>query len=173
MSPFSKTTLDINKLYVSSPITSKIPDEGEDKKDKADDTTVCKQGRSAWATSKQIILDLVLDNDVLINLCILVIMQISQYEKKVTMIKTKVMMQIQKPLLQSHQQPQKTSNAKTLQVHCIPGSDIITAQKYGVLSFKPYTDMPPVSNALASVIFITEPSSTVRLQKETKLLFII
>uniref|UniRef100_A0A8C5G1T2 Ras-specific guanine nucleotide-releasing factor 1 n=1 Tax=Gouania willdenowi TaxID=441366 RepID=A0A8C5G1T2_GOUWI len=34
MSPFSKTTLDINKLYVSSPITSKITDEGEDKKDK-------------------------------------------------------------------------------------------------------------------------------------------
>uniref|UniRef100_A0A4W6CKB1 Ras protein specific guanine nucleotide releasing factor 1 n=1 Tax=Lates calcarifer TaxID=8187 RepID=A0A4W6CKB1_LATCA len=34
MSPFSKTTLDINKLYVSSPITSKISDEGEDKKDK-------------------------------------------------------------------------------------------------------------------------------------------
>uniref|UniRef100_A0A8C8GK55 Ras-specific guanine nucleotide-releasing factor 1 n=1 Tax=Oncorhynchus tshawytscha TaxID=74940 RepID=A0A8C8GK55_ONCTS len=29
MSPFSKTTLDINKLYVTSPITSKIPDEGE------------------------------------------------------------------------------------------------------------------------------------------------
>uniref|UniRef100_A0AAY4BT55 Ras-specific guanine nucleotide-releasing factor 1 n=1 Tax=Denticeps clupeoides TaxID=299321 RepID=A0AAY4BT55_9TELE len=29
MSPFSKTTLDINKLYVSSPISSKIPDEGE------------------------------------------------------------------------------------------------------------------------------------------------
>uniref|UniRef100_A0A8C7DHQ5 Ras protein specific guanine nucleotide releasing factor 1 n=1 Tax=Oncorhynchus kisutch TaxID=8019 RepID=A0A8C7DHQ5_ONCKI len=27
MSPFSKTTLDINKLYVTSPITSKIPDE--------------------------------------------------------------------------------------------------------------------------------------------------
>uniref|UniRef100_A0A7N6AN44 Ras protein specific guanine nucleotide releasing factor 1 n=1 Tax=Anabas testudineus TaxID=64144 RepID=A0A7N6AN44_ANATE len=29
MSPFSKTTLDINKLYVSSTMTSKIPDEGE------------------------------------------------------------------------------------------------------------------------------------------------
>uniref|UniRef100_A0A8C1I7J2 Ras protein specific guanine nucleotide releasing factor 1 n=1 Tax=Cyprinus carpio TaxID=7962 RepID=A0A8C1I7J2_CYPCA len=36
MSPFSKTTLDINKLYVSSPITSKIPDEGEGKTDKAE-----------------------------------------------------------------------------------------------------------------------------------------
>uniref|UniRef100_A0A8C7GKY1 Ras protein specific guanine nucleotide releasing factor 1 n=1 Tax=Oncorhynchus kisutch TaxID=8019 RepID=A0A8C7GKY1_ONCKI len=29
MSPFSKTTLDINKLYVTSPSTSKIPAEGE------------------------------------------------------------------------------------------------------------------------------------------------
>lgn len=49
MSPFSKTTLDINKLYVSSPITSKISDEGEDKKDKVEDTSVCKQGTSAAA----------------------------------------------------------------------------------------------------------------------------
>uniref|UniRef100_A0A3Q2Q6Z4 Ras protein specific guanine nucleotide releasing factor 1 n=1 Tax=Fundulus heteroclitus TaxID=8078 RepID=A0A3Q2Q6Z4_FUNHE len=46
MSPFSKTTLDINKLYVSSPITSKIPDEGEDKKDKVEDAAVCKQDLS-------------------------------------------------------------------------------------------------------------------------------
>ncbi|KAG7216046.1 hypothetical protein INR49_007798 [Caranx melampygus] len=46
MSPFSKTTLDINKLYVSSPITSKIPDEGEDKKDKVEDTPVSKQDLS-------------------------------------------------------------------------------------------------------------------------------
>ncbi|CAM9226055.1 unnamed protein product, partial [Lampetra planeri] len=46
MSPFSKTTLDINKLYVSSPITSKIPDEGEDKKDKVEETSVCKQDLS-------------------------------------------------------------------------------------------------------------------------------
>lgn len=45
MSPFSKTTLDINKLYVSSPIASKIQDEGEgDKKDKTDDSAVSKQG---------------------------------------------------------------------------------------------------------------------------------
>uniref|UniRef100_A0A8C1V367 Ras protein specific guanine nucleotide releasing factor 1 n=1 Tax=Cyprinus carpio TaxID=7962 RepID=A0A8C1V367_CYPCA len=43
MSPFSKTTLDINKLYVSSPITSKIPDEGEGKTDKADEVSLCKQ----------------------------------------------------------------------------------------------------------------------------------
>ncbi|XP_016345114.1 ras-specific guanine nucleotide-releasing factor 1-like [Sinocyclocheilus anshuiensis] len=43
MSPFSKTTLDISKLYVSSPITSKIPDEGEGKTDKADEVSLCKQ----------------------------------------------------------------------------------------------------------------------------------
>lgn len=51
MSPFSKTTLDINKLYVSSPISSKIPDEGEDKKDKVEDTPVSKQGRSQSSAS--------------------------------------------------------------------------------------------------------------------------
>lgn len=45
MSPFSKTTLDINKLYVSSPIASKIQDEGEgDKKDRTEDSAVSKQG---------------------------------------------------------------------------------------------------------------------------------
>uniref|UniRef100_A0A8C5DL81 Ras-specific guanine nucleotide-releasing factor 1 n=1 Tax=Gouania willdenowi TaxID=441366 RepID=A0A8C5DL81_GOUWI len=33
MSPFSKTTLDINKLYVSSPITSKITDEEKNTKE--------------------------------------------------------------------------------------------------------------------------------------------
>uniref|UniRef100_A0A8C2XE93 Ras protein specific guanine nucleotide releasing factor 1 n=1 Tax=Cyclopterus lumpus TaxID=8103 RepID=A0A8C2XE93_CYCLU len=46
ISPFSKTTLDINKLYVSSPVSSKIPDEGEDKKDKVEDTSVTKQDHS-------------------------------------------------------------------------------------------------------------------------------
>ncbi|KAA8590122.1 hypothetical protein FQN60_014056 [Etheostoma spectabile] len=46
MSPFSKTTLDINKLYVSSPTSSKIPDEGEDKKDKVEDILVSKQDHS-------------------------------------------------------------------------------------------------------------------------------
>uniref|UniRef100_A0A3B4U9T3 Ras protein specific guanine nucleotide releasing factor 1 n=1 Tax=Seriola dumerili TaxID=41447 RepID=A0A3B4U9T3_SERDU len=46
MSPFSKTTLDINKLYVSSPIASKIPDEGEDKKDKVEESSVNKQDLS-------------------------------------------------------------------------------------------------------------------------------
>uniref|UniRef100_A0A8C9Z527 Ras protein specific guanine nucleotide releasing factor 1 n=1 Tax=Sander lucioperca TaxID=283035 RepID=A0A8C9Z527_SANLU len=38
MSPFSKTTLDINKLYVTSTVASKIPDEGETKAEgKAED----------------------------------------------------------------------------------------------------------------------------------------
>ncbi|XP_076847220.1 ras-specific guanine nucleotide-releasing factor 1 [Brachyhypopomus gauderio] len=43
MSPFSKTTLDINKLYVSSPISSKIPDDGEAKAERAEDSTLAKQ----------------------------------------------------------------------------------------------------------------------------------
>uniref|UniRef100_A0A3B4DTZ7 Ras protein specific guanine nucleotide releasing factor 1 n=1 Tax=Pygocentrus nattereri TaxID=42514 RepID=A0A3B4DTZ7_PYGNA len=43
MSPFSKTTLDINKLYVSTPIASKIPDEGESKSDRAEESTLAKQ----------------------------------------------------------------------------------------------------------------------------------
>lgn len=50
MSPFSKTTLDINKLYVSSPIASKIQDEGEgDKKDKTEDSAASKQGWFDWS----------------------------------------------------------------------------------------------------------------------------
>eukprot|EP00066_Takifugu_rubripes_P004035 XP_003967091.1 PREDICTED: ras-specific guanine nucleotide-releasing factor 1 [Takifugu rubripes] len=53
MSPFSKTTLDINKLYVSSPIASKIPDEGEDRKDKTEDAPVSKQGKSAEAILRE------------------------------------------------------------------------------------------------------------------------
>lgn len=56
MSPFSKTTLDINKLYVSSPIASKITDEGEDKKDKMEDTSMTKQGRTAADDPQHIIL---------------------------------------------------------------------------------------------------------------------
>lgn len=61
MSPFSKTTLDINKLYVSSPVASKIPDEGEDKKDKIEDTSVSKQGRSTKADPQQTILGICTD----------------------------------------------------------------------------------------------------------------
>uniref|UniRef100_A0A3B3TJH1 Ras protein specific guanine nucleotide releasing factor 1 n=1 Tax=Poecilia latipinna TaxID=48699 RepID=A0A3B3TJH1_9TELE len=47
MSPFSKTTLDINKLYVSSTMASKIPDEGEPKSEgKAEESAPGKQDRS-------------------------------------------------------------------------------------------------------------------------------
>lgn len=47
MSPFSKTTLDINKLYVSSTMTSKIPDEGEPKAEgKAEESVLNKQGQN-------------------------------------------------------------------------------------------------------------------------------
>uniref|UniRef100_A0A8C3XL97 Ras protein specific guanine nucleotide releasing factor 1 n=1 Tax=Chelydra serpentina TaxID=8475 RepID=A0A8C3XL97_CHESE len=38
MSPFSKTTLDINKLYVSSNYPNKIPDEGETASEKPEET---------------------------------------------------------------------------------------------------------------------------------------
>ncbi|XP_053479223.1 ras-specific guanine nucleotide-releasing factor 1 isoform X2 [Ictalurus furcatus] len=37
ITPFSKTTLDINKLYVSSPITSKISDEAEGRSERAEE----------------------------------------------------------------------------------------------------------------------------------------
>uniref|UniRef100_A0A8D0HPI1 Ras protein specific guanine nucleotide releasing factor 1 n=1 Tax=Sphenodon punctatus TaxID=8508 RepID=A0A8D0HPI1_SPHPU len=43
MSPFSKTTLDINKLYVSSNYSSKIPDEGEGASEKQEDSPLTKQ----------------------------------------------------------------------------------------------------------------------------------
>nr|XP_019935183.1 PREDICTED: ras-specific guanine nucleotide-releasing factor 1-like isoform X2 [Paralichthys olivaceus] len=47
MSPFSKTTLDINKLYVSSTMASKIPDEGEPKAEgKAEESVLNKQDLS-------------------------------------------------------------------------------------------------------------------------------
>ncbi|KAG7222419.1 hypothetical protein INR49_016279 [Caranx melampygus] len=47
MSPFSKTTLDINKLYVSSTMASKIPDEGEPKAEgKTDESVLNKQDLS-------------------------------------------------------------------------------------------------------------------------------
>uniref|UniRef100_A0A3B3SAJ0 Ras protein specific guanine nucleotide releasing factor 1 n=1 Tax=Paramormyrops kingsleyae TaxID=1676925 RepID=A0A3B3SAJ0_9TELE len=44
VSPFSKTTLDISKLYISSSASSKIPDEGEAKADRTEDSSRCKQG---------------------------------------------------------------------------------------------------------------------------------
>ncbi|MGH0153957.1 UNVERIFIED_CONTAM: hypothetical protein FKN15_055780, partial [Acipenser sinensis] len=43
MSPFSKTSLDINKLYVSTSVSSKIPDEAETKTDKPDEPSCNKQ----------------------------------------------------------------------------------------------------------------------------------
>ncbi|XP_053090793.1 ras-specific guanine nucleotide-releasing factor 1 isoform X3 [Pangasianodon hypophthalmus] len=43
ITPFSKTTLDINKLYVSSPITSKISDEAEGKSERAEEPSLGKQ----------------------------------------------------------------------------------------------------------------------------------
>lgn len=119
MSPFSKTTLDINKLYVSSPIASKIPDDGEDKKDKVEDTPATKQGQSTTGDPQQIITALIFCNDVLNNQFNSVMTQISLFERKVTMIQTRVMKGTQKPLPPSHQPPRKTSNAKTPQVHYV------------------------------------------------------
>ncbi|XP_023667016.1 ras-specific guanine nucleotide-releasing factor 1 isoform X1 [Paramormyrops kingsleyae] len=46
VSPFSKTTLDISKLYISSSASSKIPDEGEAKADRTEDSSRCKQDNS-------------------------------------------------------------------------------------------------------------------------------
>ncbi|NWT79669.1 RGRF1 factor, partial [Lanius ludovicianus] len=43
MAPFSKTTLDINKLYVSSSYPNKIPDEGEATSEKQEESLPCKQ----------------------------------------------------------------------------------------------------------------------------------
>lgn len=46
MSPFGKTALDINKLFVSSTMASKITDEGEAKTEsKADEPVINKQGQ--------------------------------------------------------------------------------------------------------------------------------
>ncbi|NXN85889.1 RGRF1 factor, partial [Bombycilla garrulus] len=44
MAPFSKTTLDINKLYVSSSYPNKIPDEGEAASEKQEESLPGKQG---------------------------------------------------------------------------------------------------------------------------------
>ncbi|XP_039217922.1 ras-specific guanine nucleotide-releasing factor 1 [Crotalus tigris] len=44
MSPFSKTTLDINKLYVSSSYSNKISDEGEGSTEKAEEALLSKTG---------------------------------------------------------------------------------------------------------------------------------
>uniref|UniRef100_A0A8C9NLU1 Ras protein specific guanine nucleotide releasing factor 1 n=1 Tax=Serinus canaria TaxID=9135 RepID=A0A8C9NLU1_SERCA len=46
MAPFSKTTLDINKLYVSSSYPNKIPDEGEAASEKQEESQPGKQSES-------------------------------------------------------------------------------------------------------------------------------
>jgi len=46
MGPFSKTTLDINKLYVSSSYPNKIPDEGEAAAEKQEEMLSSKQSES-------------------------------------------------------------------------------------------------------------------------------
>uniref|UniRef100_A0A8C9NLT1 Ras protein specific guanine nucleotide releasing factor 1 n=1 Tax=Serinus canaria TaxID=9135 RepID=A0A8C9NLT1_SERCA len=48
MAPFSKTTLDINKLYVSSSYPNKIPDEGEAASEKQEESQPGKQSESLW-----------------------------------------------------------------------------------------------------------------------------
>lgn len=50
MAPFSKTTLDINKLYVSSNFPNKIPDEGEAATEKQEESAPSKQSECrGWA----------------------------------------------------------------------------------------------------------------------------
>uniref|UniRef100_A0A8C6J733 Uncharacterized protein n=1 Tax=Melopsittacus undulatus TaxID=13146 RepID=A0A8C6J733_MELUD len=51
MAPFSKTTLDINKLYVSSNYPNKIPDEGEAASEKQEESLPGKQGNALSAAS--------------------------------------------------------------------------------------------------------------------------
>lgn len=52
MSPFSKTTLDINKLYVSSTMASKVSDDGEAKAEgKIDELVLNKQGQACHPVS--------------------------------------------------------------------------------------------------------------------------
>uniref|UniRef100_A0A8D0CKP2 Ras protein specific guanine nucleotide releasing factor 1 n=1 Tax=Scleropages formosus TaxID=113540 RepID=A0A8D0CKP2_SCLFO len=50
MSPFSKTTLDISKLYISSTMSSKIPDETDAKADRVEESSHCKQGQGSSPT---------------------------------------------------------------------------------------------------------------------------
>lgn len=111
MSPFSKTTLDINKLYVSSPIASKIPDEGEDKKDKAEDAVASKQGQSGdgrafpfWTGCTNAAAG---------------VTQSSPCGKKATTIQTRATTGTQRPRPPSRRPRRKTSNAKTPQVRHI------------------------------------------------------
>lgn len=120
MSPFSKTTLDINKLYVSSPIANKIQDEGEgDKKDKAEDSATSKQGcfsRSPFPTGQ------FLSTDASNQPCHFIPAQISRCGRRATTTRTRAMRANQRLRPPSRQLPRKTSNAKTLQVQtCLCG----------------------------------------------------
>uniref|UniRef100_A0A8D2MW21 Ras protein specific guanine nucleotide releasing factor 1 n=1 Tax=Zonotrichia albicollis TaxID=44394 RepID=A0A8D2MW21_ZONAL len=53
MAPFSKTTLDINKLYVSSAYPNKIPDEGEAAAEKQEESLPGKQSESLWVSVRE------------------------------------------------------------------------------------------------------------------------
>ncbi|KPP79484.1 ras-specific guanine nucleotide-releasing factor 1-like [Scleropages formosus] len=53
MSPFSKTTLDISKLYISSTMSSKIPDETDAKADRVEESSHCKQGQGSAISQRR------------------------------------------------------------------------------------------------------------------------
>ncbi|NXJ71435.1 RGRF1 factor, partial [Rostratula benghalensis] len=53
MAPFSKTTLDINKLYVSSNYPNKIPDEGEAASEKHEESLPSKQGEARGVSVRE------------------------------------------------------------------------------------------------------------------------
>ncbi|MGH0185396.1 UNVERIFIED_CONTAM: hypothetical protein FKN15_017813 [Acipenser sinensis] len=55
MSPFSKTSLDINKLYVSTSVPNKIPDEAETKTDKPDEPSCNKQDFSLFSYNNGVV----------------------------------------------------------------------------------------------------------------------
>lgn len=117
MSPFSKTTLDINKLYMSSPITSKIQDEGEgDKKERAEDSAVSKQG----GFSKELLPNQQIPPTSRANVpnepCHFIPPQISRCGRRATTTRTRAMRVNRRLRPPSRRPPRKTSSAKTLQV---------------------------------------------------------
>lgn len=118
MSPFSKTTLDINKLYVSSPIASKIQDEGEgDKKDKTEDSAASKQGWFSREPLPNWRIPLTSRADASSQPCHFIPAQISRCGRRATTTRTRATRAKQMLRPPSRQPPRKTSNAKTLQVH--------------------------------------------------------
>lgn len=74
-----------------------------------------------------------------------VTMQISPWEKKVTMIKTRVTMARQSRLPPSLQPRRKTSNAKTPQVHFV--LNVERDVMFDNHACRLHTDKPPVSKA--------------------------